>query len=184
MLAEREGVPLDASDIDALVGRMSSLPPHPEVPGALAALARTRLRMVALTNSVQQVAEAQLASAGLSGYFEAVISADSTGHLKPAPQPYRAAAERCGVPVGQVRLVAAHHWDIARALAAGCQAAFVARPGMVLSPARRPARHHRPGPGRGSRADHYHRRVNRRRHTATPGRPPARHPPPAVVGTP
>jgi 2-haloacid dehalogenase len=134
MLAEREGVPLDASDIDALVGRMSSLPPHPEVPGALAALARTRLRMVALTNSVQQVAEAQLASAGLSGYFEAVISADSTGHLKPAPQPYRAAAERCGVPVGQVRLVAAHHWDIAGALAAGCQAAFVARPGMVLSP--------------------------------------------------
>jgi 2-haloacid dehalogenase len=33
-----------------------------------------------------------------------------------------------------VRLVAAHSWDIAGALAAGCQAAFVARPGMVLSP--------------------------------------------------
>jgi 2-haloacid dehalogenase len=134
MVAEREGVPLAASDIDALVGQMSSLPPHPEVPGALATLAGARLRMVALTNSVQHVAEAQLASAGLRGYFEAVISADSTGHLKPAPQPYHAAAQRCGVPAGQVRLVAAHHWDIAGALAAGCQAAFVARPGMVLSP--------------------------------------------------
>jgi 2-haloacid dehalogenase len=134
MLAEREGVPLGTGDIDALVGRMSSLPAHPEVPGALAALAGTNLRMVALTNSVQQVAEAQLASAGLSGYFETVISADATGHLKPAPQPYHAAAGRCGVPAGQVRLVAAHHWDIAGALAAGCQAAFVARPGMVLSP--------------------------------------------------
>ena len=65
MLAEREGVPLTASDIDGLVGRMSSLPAHPEVPGALAALARTRLRLVALTNSVQHVAEAQLAGAGL-----------------------------------------------------------------------------------------------------------------------
>jgi 2-haloacid dehalogenase len=31
-------------------------------------------------------------------------------------------------------LVAAHSWDIAGALSAGCQAAFVARPGMVLSP--------------------------------------------------
>jgi 2-haloacid dehalogenase len=31
-------------------------------------------------------------------------------------------------------LVAAHSWDISGALAAGCQAAFVARPGMVLSP--------------------------------------------------
>jgi 2-haloacid dehalogenase len=38
------------------------------------------------------------------------------------------------VSIGDVRLVAAHHWDIAGALSAGCQAAFVARPGMVLSP--------------------------------------------------
>jgi 2-haloacid dehalogenase len=134
MLADREGVPLTGSDIDGLVGRMSSLPPHPEVPGALAALARARLRLVALTNSIQDVAEAQLASAGLSGFFEAVISADRIGHLKPAPQPYHAVAERCGVPIGEVRLVAAHSWDITGAMAAGCQAAFVARPGVVLSP--------------------------------------------------
>jgi len=33
-----------------------------------------------------------------------------------------------------VRLVAAHAWDIAGALAAGCAAAFVARAGKVLSP--------------------------------------------------
>jgi 2-haloacid dehalogenase len=33
-----------------------------------------------------------------------------------------------------VRLVAAHAWDIAGAQAAGCAAAFVARPGKVLSP--------------------------------------------------
>jgi 2-haloacid dehalogenase len=33
-----------------------------------------------------------------------------------------------------VRLVAAHSWDVSGALAAGCKAAFVARPGMVLSP--------------------------------------------------
>jgi 2-haloacid dehalogenase len=134
MIAERENLPLTATDIDSLVDRMSSLPPHPEVPGALATLARTGLRLVALTNSIQPVAEAQLASAALSGLFEAVISADATGHLKPAPQPYHAVAERCGVPIGDVRLVAAHSWDIAGAIAAGCQAAFVARPGMVLSP--------------------------------------------------
>jgi len=33
-----------------------------------------------------------------------------------------------------VRLVAAHSWDVSGALSAGCHAAFVARPGMVLSP--------------------------------------------------
>jgi 2-haloacid dehalogenase len=140
MLGERVGVPLRTDDVDGLVALMSSLPPHPEVPGALAALARTSLRLVALTNSVQAVAEAQLASAGLDGYFEAILSADEVAHLKPAPQPYLEVAERCGVPLGGVRLVAAHYWDVAGALSAGCQAAFVARPGMVLSPlGRRPA---------------------------------------------
>ncbi len=44
------------------------------------------------------------------------------------------AAESLGVEVGQVRLVAAHAWDVAGALQAGCAAAFVARPGMVLNP--------------------------------------------------
>lgn len=134
MLADREGVPLAGSDIDGLVGRMSSLPPYPEVLAALAALACTRLRLVALTNSVQDVAEAQLASAGLSGFFEAVISADRIRHLKPAPEPYHAVAERFGVPIDEVRLVAAHSWDITGAKAAGCQTAFVARPGAALSP--------------------------------------------------
>jgi 2-haloacid dehalogenase len=139
MLSEREGVPLTEDDIDGLVALMSSLPPHPEVPGALAALGDTSLRLVALTNSVQAVAEAQLASAGLDGYFEAIMSADEVAHLKPAPQPYLAVAERFDVPIGEIRLVAAHYWDVAGALSAGCQAAFVARPGMVLSPlGRRP----------------------------------------------
>lgn len=87
MVAERAGVSLTAADIDGLVGRMSSLPPHPEVPGALAALARTRLRLVALTNSVQPVAEAQLASAGLSGYFEPCFPPMALATLSPRRSP-------------------------------------------------------------------------------------------------
>jgi 2-haloacid dehalogenase len=43
-------------------------------------------------------------------------------------------AKTFSVDVSEVRLVAAHSWDISGALAAGCRAAFVARPGMVLSP--------------------------------------------------
>ena len=44
------------------------------------------------------------------------------------------AAERMGVPIGDIRMIAAHAWDIAGARRAGCAAAFVARPGMVLDP--------------------------------------------------
>ena len=75
-----------------------------------------------------------MAYAGLRLLFEEVLSADSVRRLKPAPEPYWMASERLDVPVGDVRLVAAHGWDMAGALRAGCTAAFVARPGQLLDP--------------------------------------------------
>jgi 2-haloacid dehalogenase len=36
--------------------------------------------------------------------------------------------------ISEIRLIAAHAWDIAGALRAGCAAAFIVRPGMVLDP--------------------------------------------------
>ena len=134
MLAERQGVRLDEEAIATMVDRMLSLPPHPEVPEALAKLRSHDVTMVALTNSTAAVAEDQLANAGIRDLFDAAISADSIRALKPAPAPYRAVARACGVSIGDVRLVAAHAWDVSGALAAGARAAFVARPGMVLSP--------------------------------------------------
>ncbi len=92
------------------------------------------VRLAALTNSTQQVAEAQLSNAGLDQLFEQVLSADTVRRLKPAREPYLMAAERLGVDAAQVLLVAAHAWDVAGAMHAGCAAAFVARPGMVLDP--------------------------------------------------
>ncbi len=44
------------------------------------------------------------------------------------------AAEILGVEIGEIRLVAAHGWDIVGAMRAGCAAAFVARPGKSLFP--------------------------------------------------
>lgn len=78
--------------------------------------------------------EAQLENAGLSGCFERGLSADTVGRLKPAPEPYRMAAESLGVTVVETWLVAAHAWEVAGAMSAGCAAAFVARPGKVLDP--------------------------------------------------
>jgi 2-haloacid dehalogenase len=135
MLAERLGAEVTDDDATAMVARMNSLPPHPEVADALQMLRGTDLTVVALTNSVASVAESQLANAGLRPLFDAVMSADSVGHLKPAREPYAAVAEAYGVEIAEVRLVAAHWWDVAGAMRAGCRAAFVARPTMPLSPA-------------------------------------------------
>lgn len=133
IVARRQKVTLSTERSDAIVNAMRTLPPHPEVRAAMERLA-TRFRLVALTNSTALVAEAQLRNAGLRELLEAAYSADAVRRLKPAPEPYRMVAERSGVPIGEVRLVAAHGWDIQGALAAGCRAAFVARPGAALYP--------------------------------------------------
>jgi 2-haloacid dehalogenase len=134
MLGERHGIVLHDAMVAEVVDRMRTLPAHPEVAGALGTLAGTSLRLVALTNSTAEVADAQLTHAGLRDLFEAVLSADTVRALKPAPAAYQHVAEECGVALSEVRLVAAHAWDVSGALAAGARAAFVARPGMVLSP--------------------------------------------------
>lgn len=134
MVAARHGVALVEEDKKAILGTMRTLPPHPEVPESLARLGDAGFRLAALTNSTAAVAEAQLTNAGLAANFEQILSAATVRRLKPAPEPYRMAAERLGVEPGAIRLVAAHAWDVAGALRAGCAAAFVARPGMVLDP--------------------------------------------------
>jgi 2-haloacid dehalogenase len=134
MLAARQGVKLGEEDRQAIRAGMQQLPPHPEVAESMAMLRRAGLRLVALTNSTQAVAEAQLTYAGLRDYFEHVFSADTVKRLKPAAEPYLMVAQRLGMPVSNLRLIAAHSWDVAGALRAGCSAAFVARPGMVLDP--------------------------------------------------
>ena len=91
-------------------------------------------RLVTLTNSAPAAVEQQLANAGISAYFERTFSVDAVKQFKPAPAVYRLVATQLGVDVSQLRLVAAHAWDIMGAMRAGCAAAFVARAGKALYP--------------------------------------------------
>jgi 2-haloacid dehalogenase len=134
MLAARQRISLQEEKRTALLGGLRQLPSHPEVPESLKRLREAGLRLVSLTNSTLAVSQAQLAYAGLDGFFERQFSADTVRRLKPAPEPYQMVARELDVPLTSLCLVAAHSWDIAGALKAGCSAAFLARPGMVLDP--------------------------------------------------
>ena len=59
MVAERQGVMLSDEDKGQILGGMQELPPHPEVEETLARLRDAGIRLAALTNSTQQVADAQ-----------------------------------------------------------------------------------------------------------------------------
>jgi 2-haloacid dehalogenase len=134
MVAARAEIPLAGAAADAILARMRALPPHPDVPDALGRLRGAGFRLATLTNSPLDVVRDQLQNAWLEHRFDAVLSADEVRALKPRREPYELVARTFGVALGDVRLIAAHAWDVAGALAAGCAAAFVARPGMVLSP--------------------------------------------------
>jgi 2-haloacid dehalogenase len=134
MVAERRGVTLPSDAADRVAATMRALPAHPEVADALSRLRAGGHQLAALSNSPQDVEQAQLAHAGLTDRFDAILSADTVSALKPRREPYELAARTFGVPIGEVTFVAAHAWDVAGALAVGCRSAFVARPGMPRNP--------------------------------------------------
>ena len=134
MTARHYKVSMLGEEKNLILSTLRKLRPYPEVAQNLQRLRDAGLRLATLTNSTAQAAEAQLTHAGLRDHFEQVISADDVRCFKPAPEVYHHAARRLSVEPGQVRLVAAHDWDVTGALRAGCAAAFVARPGQVMNP--------------------------------------------------
>ena len=117
-----------------LLTLLAELPPHPDVIPGLTALQKAGFRMVTLTNSPDATMRKQIAYAGLTGFFEQLLSIDSLRRYKPHPDTYRITCERLKVAPAQTMLVAAHGWDTAGAQLAGLQAAFIARPGQQTYP--------------------------------------------------
>jgi 2-haloacid dehalogenase len=134
MTAAAHGVALSAADRDLIMQGLVALPAHADVKPALDKLRAAGFRMATLTNSAPAAVAQQLTRAGVAEYFERQISVDAVRRFKPAPEVYRLAATELGVEPVQVRLVAAHAWDVLGAMRAGSRAAFVARPGKALFP--------------------------------------------------
>lgn len=133
VVAQRRGVELSTEAAADLAEGLLHLPPHPDVGEGLEQLAAAGLRMVALTNGAQQAVETQLAGAGIDQHFERAMSVEGVGRFKPDAAVYRWAAEQLGVAPGEAMMVAAHDWDVAGALHAGMQAAYIARPQVAWS---------------------------------------------------
>ncbi len=134
VVAAKESVRLSEEDKGALLSQLAKLPAHPDVVPGLTQLRDRGFRLATLTNSRAAVAEAQLAHAGLRPFFDEVLSVESARRFKPSPEVYKRAATDLGVKIEEMRLVAAHDWDVTGAIRAGARAAFVARSGQILGP--------------------------------------------------
>ncbi len=134
VVARRRRVDLSDASRESIRAGMRSLPPHADVVPCLDRLAAAGLRLAALTNSPQEAAEAQLANAGIARRLERILSVSAVRRFKPDAAVYEMAARELGVPVAEMTMVAAHDWDVAGAMAAGCRGALVLRPGVVTNP--------------------------------------------------
>ncbi len=134
MTAVAHGVTLAPPDRDGILRGLVSLPAHADVRDGLQQLRAAGFRLVTLTNSAPMAVEQQLKNAGIGEYFERSFSVDAIRKFKPAAEVYRLVAAELQVAPLQLRLVAAHAWDVLGAMRAGCAAAFVERPGKALFP--------------------------------------------------
>lgn len=134
MTAVRRGARVSPDDERAILAAVRELPAHPDARPALERLRSAGFRLAALTNSTVEVEEAQLRNAKLADLFEKALSADSAKRLKPAAEAYQNASRELGVAPAQIRMVAAHAWDVQGALRAGCAGALVERPGVMWNP--------------------------------------------------
>ena len=129
-LAQQRGIDIPDDAVMELGTTMKALSAHPEVPGALRALANAGHRLVALGNSPMATIEQQIMHAGLDT-IERIYSAEQVGQLKPGRAPYMYVLEQEDVEAPYAVMVAAHDWDIAGAQAAGMRTAFIGREGRL-----------------------------------------------------
>ena len=134
-VAARFHASIGDGDTSHISGVFATLPPHQEVAGALAVLGEAGFTVAALTNSPLETAEAQLRRAGIAGLFDRIMSVEMVHRFKPHRSVYEATAESLGVSTSNIVMVAAHDWDIAGAMAAGCDGVFITRHGQAYSPA-------------------------------------------------
>lgn len=96
-----------------------SLPVFPDVIPTLEQLRASGLRLAVLSNGAAHMLSAIVAHAGITEYFEALLSVDEVGIFKPHPRVYALAPQRLSLPVEQICFVSCNGWDAWSAKAFG-----------------------------------------------------------------
>ena len=123
----RAGLAADAADGEALVACVSTIPPHVDVPAALAVL-KTRYRLAAISNTDDDLIAGSLAGLGLS--LDAVVTAQQARAYKPDLRLFRHAHQVLGVtPAEVVHVAASQPLDMAVCRVLGIRAFWVNRRG-------------------------------------------------------
>jgi 2-haloacid dehalogenase len=120
--------PLDAA-VEHVMGGMTGLGVHPDVPEGIRALAAAGFGLITLSNGSAQIAGKLFSEAGIREAFESLLSVEDAPAWKPARASYEYAAAASGADPAGMLLVAVHPWDIHGAARAGLRTAWLNRTG-------------------------------------------------------
>ncbi|MBB4801732.1 haloacid dehalogenase type II [Flavobacterium aquidurense] len=134
MVADTNNINITEEQAQNVVKHILNLKPHPDVKEGLQLLKNAGYKMVSFTNSSNFGVQQQLKNASINEFFDDSISVEDFGKFKPDMNVYQWAARKMKTPNNKCLLVAAHGWDIAGALWADWQGAFLRRPGQTLFP--------------------------------------------------
>ena len=97
--------------------------------GIFKRLKRAGLRTAILSNGSPQMLEAAVNNAGLAELIDAVLSVESVGIFKTAPQVYQLAVDRLGLSRTQIAFQSSNAWDAHAASAFGLRVVWCNRYG-------------------------------------------------------
>jgi 2-haloacid dehalogenase len=126
---------LEASDLDdpALRERLLQLywelEAFSEVPFMLTALKEAGMATAILSNGSPDMLHGAVASAGLEGLLDDVLSVESVGVFKPSPKVYQLVLDRFKCDADEVLFVSSNGWDAGAAAGFGFTSAWVNRMG-------------------------------------------------------
>jgi 2-haloacid dehalogenase len=102
------------------------------VPAVLARLKADGRRTAILSNGSPEMLGAAVASAGIAGSLDAVLSVEAAGVFKPARAVYDLVRAAFQIAPANVLFVSSNGWDVAGAAAYGFDAVWVNRAGQPV----------------------------------------------------
>ena len=129
---ELRGLSADRALRERLLSLYWQLQAYPEVPQMLRRLKAAGINTAILSNGSPDMLQGAVQSASLAELLDDVLSVESVGVFKPAPQVYDMVLQRFGVAKHHVLFVSSNGWDAAAAASYGFVTAWVNRAGLPI----------------------------------------------------
>lgn len=115
-----------------LMGEYARLPAFPENLAVLKALQDQGLKLAVLSNANPQMLDGVIDGAGMRPLFSHLLSADTVGKFKTAPEVYQLGTDVFGQPARTLLFVSSNCWDVCGAAWFGHPTFWVNRTGAPL----------------------------------------------------